>query len=396
MSIKNPQSLEITPEQEKSTMRRQITVSLEELILVLDQLGTEWQAGKTLNEIISDRIRLFDLYGQQGLKAKAFLISGKPRSEPLWRELNLLVCDLGRPLNEAAREFPGVFDPQFCTLLDAAQHTGNYPSLLKRQAQLLREQKQVRDQVKATLRYPMIVLVVAVVVIALAVLMIVPAFKTIYEGLLGHDEQPWMTQLVLDFSDMMVKSWPVILLVIGVGFFGYRWLRRNLPSVREGEDWFKLRIPVINRYVALVNMIEFWQVFILLREAGETLPKSLALAIEAMGNSEMRNAARIGSENFEAGVVQCMYLALARTHDIFSEGSSFYEQMRGYETSHGALDVLERYINLLKQEATRLQEEIVSYIQPVALLVIGGVVGFLVAALYLPLFVLIGKLAGHY
>lgn len=391
-SYAKSQSFEVNQEQLKLQERNAITLPLEEKIYIFDQLATELDSGTPLSTAFQSRVKDFDNLQVKHTDRRAFIVSGKPRGEQFFREMNILLGDLGKPFNEAARQFPGVFDPQFLALIEAAQRTGQYGPILRRQSQFLTEQKQLQDHIKSVMRYPVLVLLVAIAVMVLAFAVIMPGFLQIYEGLQVDQQFHWTTELIISITRFFKDFWPVFLLLIICGCVAYLWLRKNLPTVREMEDRILLRIPKVNRYFVLVNLLSFFYSFILLREAGETLTKSFVLAVEAMGNSELRDAGREAARNFEMGVPQFMYLALAQTHPIFSEASSVYAQLKSYE-EYAQLDQLERYTKILKHNADQIRDELSSYVQPVLLLLLGGLVGFLVFSLYIPMFEVIAKLS---
>jgi type II secretory pathway component PulF len=388
------QTATTTLENEKALQRRQLQLPLEEKIQIFDQLATELESGIPLVTALQTRVRTIDHFKDTAQDPLAFLLSGKPQGEEFIRELASLVADLGQPLHTAAQQFPAVFDPQFLAILNAAQQTGRYGLALRRQVDYLTEQKILKDHLKSVLRYPVFVFVVAIVVLAVALIKIVPGFTVLYEGLLGKAEFHWTTQLVLDISAFASTNWPVMMIGLAGSFLGYFWFRQTNPNVRRMEDQFWLRFPRLNRYIALIDTVNFLSTFILLREAGETMTNAFALAVEAMSNSELREAGQEAALNFERGTPQYIHLSLATMHPVFSEASSLYAQLKSYE-EHASLAQLERYVKLLKHNANCVRDELASYVQPVSLVVVGIIVGFLVFSLYLPLFELIGKFASR-
>lgn len=374
--------------------RRAITLSIDEKLSFFTRLAASVDSGKGIPGFLLSEVELYDLLQKTKPDSRAFLLSGKPSQgrEQLVRELAHLMLELGVAFAPASQHFPGVFDPYLVAVLNAAEKTGDYGPVLRRYVKNLIDRKNMRDTLINAMIYPALVLVVALIVIVLFMVVIVPGFSTIYEGLLGEAKFHWATQLVISTSDIMVGYWYLILAGVGAGVVAGWFGHQNVPQVKEFEHRAMLAIPVIGTLVAQVDAFNFLTTFTMLISAGGLLTESSELAADAIINSELRDAARKGSDHFTSGRTHSLAVAFASEHPVFSPASSFFNEMKTFEDT-GRLEVLEKYADNLKYNADQTRDRLVKLIEPVSLFMLGGLVGFLVFALYMPMFELIGKLA---
>ncbi len=374
--------------------RRAITLSIDEKLSFFTRLAASVDSGKGIPGFLLSEIELHDLLQKTKPDSRAFLLSGKPSQgrEQLVRELGHLMLELGVAFASAAQHFPGVFDPYLVAVLNAAEKTGDYGPVLRRYVKNLIDRKNMRDTLINAMIYPALVLVVALVVIVLFMVVIVPGFSNIYEGLLGEAQFHWATQFVISTSNLMVGYWPILLIGSGALLFGAWFGHKNIPQVKEFEHRAMLATPVIGTLVAQVDAFNFLTTFTMLVSAGGLLTESAELAADALINSELREAARKGGDHFTSGRTHSLAVAFATEHPIFSPASSFFNEMKTFEDT-GRLEVLEKYADTLKYNADQTRDRLVKLIEPLSLFLLGGLVGFLVFALYMPMFELIGRLA---
>ncbi|MBX7222591.1 MAG: type II secretion system F family protein [Blastocatellia bacterium] len=376
--------------------RVMMELPLTELLRVLTRLASNIEAGVGIADFVRDEVKKYDLMEQTAPSSRAFMLSGRPGAAagPFMREMAHMMCDLGFDFSKATAQFPGIFDQHLQAVLKAAEKTGDYAPVLRRYCDNLRQRQATRDAIINALSYPVIVLAVAVTVISLFMVMVVPAFKMIYAGLLGPNEQfPPLTEFVIGCSDFVVGHWAVLALLVGLPLGGYLVARKRNRNLRFTEDKLWLRIPVVGTLIAQLEMVNFLTTFIMLIRAGAILTESAELAADAIANGELREAAQKGADVFRMGHVSTLAKALATQDPIFSPASSFYTEMTNFEQT-GSLENLERYAELLQHNADQTRQRLLGLLTPVTIIFLSGLVGGLVVALYLPLIQLIGKLAG--
>ncbi|MBX7222969.1 MAG: type II secretion system F family protein [Blastocatellia bacterium] len=375
--------------------RREMYLPSDQKITFFNRASTSVEAGTSIPDFLRGEEKLLRMIKETNASALAFLLSGKPSPSTgaFITELTHMVCDLGFDFSKAALQFPGIFDQHLLALLHAAEKSGEYAPVLRRYVANLQQQKETRDAVIGAMIYPAMVIVVGILVVAIFLIWVIPAFSSIYEGLLGPGESlPWMTVLVFDVSQLVAKYWYALGLGLAGSVAGYVWLRSKGSEVKLKEHEFLLRTPVLGAYFAQLDAVNYLSTFTMLRHSGALMTESAELAADSLMNLELRDAARRAVDTFTAGKVSTLAQALAVEHPVFSVASSFYNEMLSYERT-GTIEALENYASLLKHNANQTRLRLLAIMPIFTIVILGGLVGFLVMSMYLPLFELIGKLA---
>ncbi|MBX7223122.1 MAG: type II secretion system F family protein [Blastocatellia bacterium] len=391
VAVAQPPKEELTIEQ--INQRRSMTLDVPEKILILDAIGGRIKSGGDVVAYFTEMKSLLDLIEGAEVDPRSFEISGKPTGGAFLKTMYHLVCIHGKPFNEACRQFPGIFEPVELVILDAGQKAGKYEEVIPFLVKHLKETRDTRDRIRKDLAYPKILVGATAIVMGISVYVIVPAFRDFFAALLGSDELPIQTALLFNLSTFCVSYWYAILGLCAGVYYGFRYLRANSPAYRQKEDSFLLKVKKIGRWILLMDLVSFLRIFIVMFKAGTGLDEAIWQAAEAVRNSEIRAAFQKAADMFSRKNPEYFYKCAAAAHPYFKFPSSFYSQFKAFEEAHASVEQLERYLEMVKHDADAIRDELLEWIKPLAVGVIGGFIGFVAIALYSPLFTLIGKLA---
>lgn len=288
----------------------------------------------------------------------------------------------GSTFADALKKHPKTFDELFVNLIAAGEVGGILDTILNRLAAYIEKAMKLKKKVKGAMVYPIVVLVVAVAVVAVLLLFVIPIFKKMFEDMGGGLPTP--TQIVIDFSDWVQSYILFIVAVVVALIIGFN----RFYATRKGRalmDDLILRVPVIGDLIRKVAVARFTRTLGTMIQSGVPLLDGLDIVAKTAGNKTV-----------EAAILKTRAsIAEGRTiADPLSESGVFPSmvvQMIAVGESTGALDaMLAKIADFYDEEVDAAVEALTSLIEPFLMIFLGGTIGGLVIAMYLPIF----KLAG--
>ena len=309
------------------------------------------------------------------------IISGGQANPSMTKLVDSLRQDLeeGSSFADALRKHPGQFDSLFCNLVEAGESSGTLESLLDRIAAYKERTESIKGKIRKALVYPAAVMFVAIVVVAVIMIFVIPQFEDLFKTY-GSD-LPVFTQVVIDMSKFTVtKGWMVavgLFIAVAVGIAAWK----RSPTVKRVVDKALLRIPVIGGILHKASVARFARTLATTFAAGIPIVESLNSVAGAAGNIVVHDAVTRMRNQMAAG--QSLIFAM-RQESIFPH---MLRQMAAVGEETGALDdMLNKVADFYEEEVDNMVDSLSSLLEPFILVLIGGIVGFLVVALYLPIF----------
>lgn len=309
------------------------------------------------------------------------IISGGQANPSMTRLVDSLRQDLeeGSSFADALRKHPGQFDGLFCNLVEAGESSGTLESLLDRIAAYKERTEAIKGKIRKALVYPAAVMFVAIVVVAVIMIFVIPQFEELFSSY--GSNLPVFTQVVIDMSHFVVnKGWLLaigLFVVVGAGIAAWK----RSPAVKRIVDRSMLRLPVIGTILHKASVARFSRTLATTFAAGIPIVESLNSVAGAAGNIVVHDAVTRMRNQMAAG--QSLIFAM-RQESIFPH---MLRQMAAVGEETGALDdMLNKVADFYEQEVDNLVDALSSLLEPFILVLIGGIVGFLVVALYLPIF----------
>ena len=287
--------------------------------------------------------------------------------------------ETGTSLAQAFRRYPQYFDALFCNLIAAGEQAGILEDLLARLATYKEKTLAIKSKIRGALFYPAAVLAVAFIVTSVIMIWVVPSFKSVFESF--GAELPLPTLMVIWMSDRFVEYWYLLFGSMAVGgvLFIRAWKRS--PAMQAATDRLLLRLPVFGDVVRKAVIARWTRTLSTMFAAGVPLVESLDSVGGASGNAVYLDATqRIGAA-VRSGT--SLTMAMQQTQ-VFP---SMVTQMVAIGEESGALDqMLRKVAEFYEDEVDAAVASLASLMEPVIMVFLGGLIGGLVIAMYLPIF----------
>ncbi len=288
----------------------------------------------------------------------------------------------GSTLAEALGKHPKIFDELFVNMVEAGEIGGALDTILLRLATYREKVDALRRKIKGAMYYPAVISVVAAGATLFLITFIVPVFAKLFEGF--GAELPLPTKLVLAISGIIRSNILLgIVILIGLGI-GYRYLAKT-PSGRLAIDRFKLKIPIMGNLLRKSIIARFSRTLGTLLNSGVPILDSLEITAKTAGNKVIYNAIRRAVTAIAQGDTIAQPL---QDTGVFPP---MVVQMISVGEKTGGLDeMLEKVADFYEDEVDAAVDALTSIIEPVVIVVMGAVIGFVLISMYLPMFDLIG------
>jgi len=287
----------------------------------------------------------------------------------------------GKSLFDALSSQQG-FDRLYCALVKAGEAAGILDGILNKLAEFLEKAEKLKKQVKSALTYPTIVVFVGIIVIFGLMVFVVPQFVGMLKD--TNQEIPWVTQTVIDISEFFQNY--TLLLIAAIGAFVFFFV--NYIKTRDGKMWWDrttMKAPLFGLLVIKGNLGAFTRTLATMLAAGVPIIDSLEICIETLDNTQIAKD-------------------LTKVRQAVIEGKSITEplgrityfpplvtQMIKVGESTGNLDqMLVKVADVFQEEVEELVGNLTKLIEPIILVVLGGIIGFVLVAMYLPIFMAAG------
>ena len=292
----------------------------------------------------------------------------------------------GAALADAMSKYPGAFDGLYTNMVAAGEAGGILDTILKRLAIYIEKNVKLKAQVKAAMTYPIAVIAIAVIVVGVILWKVIPTFASLFAGL-GAD-LPVPTLVVIWLSNFLVKFMPVI---IG-GFVVAVWAGRRYYATEKGRrviDRMLLGAPVLGLILRKIAVARFCRTLSTLISSGVPILDGLDITARTSGNAIVEDGIMSTRRSIERG--ETIAAPLKET-GVFPPMVS---QMIGVGEVTGALDtMLSKIADFYEEEVDTAVAGLLTLLEPLMIAFLGGVVGGIVIAMYLPIFGLISKLTG--
>jgi len=292
--------------------------------------------------------------------------------------------EAGSTLNQAKRKFPRVFDDLYCNLVASGEQSGSLDIMLRRLAEFLEKIVKLKAQVKQAMIYPVTIVVFAIMVVIFMMWQVIPVFANIFVEL--GATLPGLTAFVLAVSHFVQNYIIFIFLGIIAFIFLIRFARKTEKG-RKVMDAMSLKMPLFGALLEKVGLSRMTRTLSTLLSGGVPMLESLKVTSTTSGNVILED-----------------YIMRSRTMvaegtsltDAFKEVGAFpfmMVQMVGVGEATGTLDeMLVKLADFYDEEVEASVAALLSVLEPVLLIFVGGLVGMIVVSMYLPIFSLLSEI----
>jgi type IV pilus assembly protein PilC len=299
----------------------------------------------------------------------------------LVRVMQTVLSDVtsGIALHDALARHPRVFSSLFVHMVQAGESAGILDEIMERLSQTLEKNEALRSKIRSALMYPIAVLLVATGILVLILMWVVPVFEDVFQSL--GAPLPWSTQVVVSLSDSLVQTWPLFLAMLALPIWAAQHKGPSASRLRLwAAQWF-LRWPVLGPLLTTSIVARWSQTLSALLSAGVPLTEALGPTAQACDHPVFERA----TFQLQRRVVQGSSLSEAMGQTERFPAMIVQLCATGEET--GALDtLLSRAGSLMVTELDDQVNGLTSLLEPLIIVVLGGLIGAILVAMYLPIF----------
>jgi type IV pilus assembly protein PilC len=308
------------------------------------------------------------------------ILSTQTDNKTFGKLLNEVKLDVeaGATYADALKKHPKVFDSLYSNMVRAGEAGGMLDTILQRLAKQMEKAAKLKAQIKSAMVYPAAIVAVAIIVVSVLLVWVIPIFAKMFADFGGS--LPALTQFVIDISNFMQKY--IIFMAIGLGI-GLWLLKRyyNTPAGRLKIDGFSLKLPVLGDLIRKIAVARFTRTFGTLIQSGVPIMDSLEIVARTAGNVVVENA--IMAARTSVGEGKTLAEPIGKT-GVFPP---MVVQMISVGEATGALDaMLAKIADFYDEEVDTAVAMLTSLLEPALMVFLGTVIGFIVIAMYLPIF----------
>lgn len=316
------------------------------------------------------------------------ILGGSTSSLPLRYALKKVSTDLesGKRLGDCLEPHANVFDNLYVNLVKAGEEGGVLDTILNRLASYIEKSVKIRNKVQSALFYPAAILVVAAIVIFAIMTFVIPKFKELFTS--SGQELPALTQIVVNMSEVFVSYWYLIIgTVVGLGVFFKQWL-----GTKEGKqtiDIYMIALPIMGPLLQKAAIARFTRTLSTMLASGVSIIDALDISAKVCGNYLIERSLMNAKKSISEG--KSIVTPLATNKYI----PDMVVQMIGVGEQTGALDIMcGKIADFYEEEVDYAVTALTSVIEPIMMVFLGGIIAFLVIAMYLPIFNMAATMGG--
>ena len=285
---------------------------------------------------------------------------------------------LGSSFSAAVEKYPDVFSGMFISMVRAGEASGTLTEILQRLALLAKSEAETRTKIRSATTYPLVVVIVAISAVTFIIIKVLPKFTAIFES--SGAKLPVPTVILLSISHFIQAYWYVPLVVITAGIF----IVRNWTKTKSGRykfDFFRLKIPIFGDLMLKISISRFTRILGVLVQSGVPLLQSLGIVENVVGNQAVAEVV----QNARGSVTEGGSLAEPfRLTGIFPE---MVVRMINAGEETGRLDeMLGDIADFYDSEVEYTIRNLTALLEPVMVIVMGAIVGFIALSVLLPIF----------
>ncbi|PID75624.1 MAG: pilus assembly protein PilC [Deltaproteobacteria bacterium] len=286
--------------------------------------------------------------------------------------------EAGSTMADAMRKKPKVFDKLFTNMIEAGETGGILDTILARLAIFMEKNMALKKKIKGAMTYPAVCLAISILILIVILVFVVPVFSKMFQDF--GSSLPWPTQMVVNLSEFFKSN----IIYIIIAMFLVVMIFRKIYSTERGQkvvDKVLLRLPIVGILLRKVAVAKFTRTLSTMLQSGVPILEALQVVAKTAGNKVIETAV------FRVGDAIAEGRPLADPLGDTGVFPNMVVQMINVGESVGALDaMLEKIADFYDEEVDHAVENLTAMIEPLMMIFLGGIIGGLVVAMYLPIF----------
>ncbi|MCP5107996.1 MAG: type II secretion system F family protein [bacterium] len=292
--------------------------------------------------------------------------------------------EAGSNLSNALRKYPDIFNDLYTSMIQAGEASGNLDTILVRLSEYVESMNRLMGKVKSALAYPIAVLIIAVVITSVIMLKVVPVFQDMFIQL--GASLPLPTQILINLSEFMQANFlyliiALVAIIIAVLQYGKTYKGKRV------YDKIKLKMPIFGTLLLKVAVARVTRTMETLLNSGVEIIEAMTITSRTAGNTIIEDTVLKSRASVQEGK------PLGQSWEELKVFPFMVTQMVNVGEQTGALsNMLGKIADFYDEEVNQSVEALVSLMEPLLILVLGGLVGSVIIAMYMPMFDIIGKI----
>lgn len=283
----------------------------------------------------------------------------------------------GDSFADCCAKFPKVFSALFVNMIYVGEYSGNLNSMLERMAVYLQRAEELNKKVKSAMVYPTSIMVVAGLILTGLFIFVIPGFKTVFDSMSGG--LPGPTKFLIFISDTLKKYFVLIALIIGGSVYAFKKYAASTKGKAQLDAIYR-KLPAVGPFLLKMNMARFSSTLAILVKSGVPILNALTISGKTTGNPILEKILEGVRDDVSKG---------NKMADSLKETGYFPNMlisMMGVGEEAGNLgDMLERIADIYNEEVDNAVEGLLSMMEPLIMVFLGGVIGGIAVALFLPI-----------
>jgi type IV pilus assembly protein PilC len=295
----------------------------------------------------------------------------------------------GSTFADALKKHPKVFDELYVNMVHAGEVGGLLDTIMGRLAKHIEKAMKLKAQIKAAMFYPIAIMAVAIIVITVLMIWVIPIFAKMFSEMSGGKAGlPGPTQLVIDTSNFIQDNFLYIFAGLGALIYGVKWYY-GTPNGRIVIDKTMLKVPIFGELIRKASVAKFTRTLGTLISSGVPIMEGLMITAKTAGNKIVEQAILMARQSISEGKTVAEPLSKS---DVFPK---MVTHMISVGESTGALDaMLGKIADFYDDEVDQAVTALTSLLEPIMMVFLGTVIGFIVIAMYLPIFKMASVVGG--
>lgn len=290
----------------------------------------------------------------------------------------------GSSLADSMKKHPKAFNNLYVSMIAAGEAGGILDIILQRLATYIEKVVRLNSQVRSALIYPVTIIVIAIGVVAIILWKVIPVFAQLFAGLGG--ELPFLTRMVVGASNFLARYFIFIIAVVVLAIMAFRRYHKTERG-RRVIDGMMLKLPVIGMLIRKIAVARFCRTLATLTSSGVPILDGLEITAKTSGNAIVEDAIMAVRKAVEEG--KTISAPLAETK-VFPP---MVVQMVNVGEQTGALDqMLSKIADFYEEEVDTAVAGLMKLLEPVMIVILGGIIGTIVTAMYLPMYAILQKI----
>ncbi len=345
-----------------------ITLSTKDIAMLCRQLSSMLSAGVTLVKALNI------LYLQ--MEKKNIKESIKRLYESVQR---------GDQLSEGLRKQAGVYPEIMLSMVEAGEASGKLDHVITKLAEQFEKDVKLKSKIQTAMTYPIILVILAISVVLVLVTQVLPIFMTMFES--SGMTLPLPTRILIGFSNLLRGYWYFVLIGLGVVVIAFRSYIATEPGLRKWHA-FLFKIPVVGVTITKISAVRFTRTLSTLLSSGMTLLQALEIVIKVVGNRVVMDGLNVTKEDIRKG------MNLSQSLRKVSALPPMVYSMIGIGEESGTMErMLEKCAEYYDDEVENSIQRLVGMMEPILIIVMGVMVGFIIIAMILPIFDIYGSIS---